>query len=487
MKKGSITIFLALVLSLMVSLVSASIESCRMAAARTQILSSVDIGLYSLFGQYDRTLLDELDLFALDASGKDGSLNLASVYDCFEHYMKPILEQNSQRFSGEQGGISGYCVLTDNSGELFYRQVVQYMKDTLGIQGLQLLLEKMQERKDKISQAEEIGKDAENRKALDSYDSEMDRAAQESREEEEKKKQEGSETESKQEIVTQKAENPIPVIKRIRKMGILSLVLPADKGISDKELSKDMPVVSKRNLHQGMPMEGISKKEDAYTSELLFQQYLMEHLGNYTDTGEGGLSYETEYVLAGKESDVENLKSIAARLLLIREGVNFVSLLADSGKRSQARTLSVAIASGFLIPPAAVIIEGALLLCWSFAESILDVRELFDGGKVSLIKKPGEWQITLSNLPRLLEGLDSMRRGSEEGLSYEDYLQVLLLTKSRSEKIMRTMDMVEKKAQKLKNKESFRLDSCVAAMEVSVDVRANQKKTFHVTRQYLYD
>ena len=71
MKKGSITIFLALVLSLMVSLVSASIESCRMAAARAQILSSVDIGLYSLFGQYDRTLLEELDLFALDASGKD--------------------------------------------------------------------------------------------------------------------------------------------------------------------------------------------------------------------------------------------------------------------------------------------------------------------------------------------------------------------------------------------------------------------------------
>ena len=45
MKKGSITIFLALILSLLLSLVCTSIESVRMAAARTQILSGLDIGL----------------------------------------------------------------------------------------------------------------------------------------------------------------------------------------------------------------------------------------------------------------------------------------------------------------------------------------------------------------------------------------------------------------------------------------------------------
>lgn len=69
-KKGSITIFLALILSLVLSLVCASIESVRMAAARTQILNSMDIGLYSLFGQYDRTLLEDYELFALYAGEK---------------------------------------------------------------------------------------------------------------------------------------------------------------------------------------------------------------------------------------------------------------------------------------------------------------------------------------------------------------------------------------------------------------------------------
>ena len=44
-KKGSITVFLALILSLLLSLVTTGIQSVQAAAARTQILNSMDIGL----------------------------------------------------------------------------------------------------------------------------------------------------------------------------------------------------------------------------------------------------------------------------------------------------------------------------------------------------------------------------------------------------------------------------------------------------------
>ena len=64
-KKGSITVFLALILSLLLSLVATSFQSVQETAARTQILNSMDIGLYSLFGQYDRFLLKNYDLFFL--------------------------------------------------------------------------------------------------------------------------------------------------------------------------------------------------------------------------------------------------------------------------------------------------------------------------------------------------------------------------------------------------------------------------------------
>ena len=85
-KKGSITVFLALILSLLLSLVTTGIQSVQAAAARTQILNSMDIGLYSLFGQYDRFLMKEYDLFFIDGAQGNSDLNLAAVYDNLESY-----------------------------------------------------------------------------------------------------------------------------------------------------------------------------------------------------------------------------------------------------------------------------------------------------------------------------------------------------------------------------------------------------------------
>ena len=118
-KKGSITVFLALVLSVLLSLVATSIQSVQAAAARTQILNGLDIGLYSLFGQYDRSLLKDYDLFFLDGAQGGTELDLAAVYDNMESYMKPVLKQNSQKLRIKQGGFTGYRLATDQNGEVF--------------------------------------------------------------------------------------------------------------------------------------------------------------------------------------------------------------------------------------------------------------------------------------------------------------------------------------------------------------------------------
>ena len=136
-KKGSITVFLALVLSVLLSLVATSIQSVQAAAARTHDPEwAMDIGLYfSCSGQYDRSLLKDYDLFFLDGAQGGTELDLAAVYDNMESYMKPVLKQNSQKLRIKQGGFTGYRLATDQNGEVFYHQAVSYMKDTLGGQG----------------------------------------------------------------------------------------------------------------------------------------------------------------------------------------------------------------------------------------------------------------------------------------------------------------------------------------------------------------
>lgn len=98
-KRGSITVFLALTLGLILSLLSSGLESVRMAAARTQILNGMDVGLYSLFGQYNKYLLKDYDLFAVDGAYGGKEMNLAAVYDNLESYMEPVMDQNSQKLS----------------------------------------------------------------------------------------------------------------------------------------------------------------------------------------------------------------------------------------------------------------------------------------------------------------------------------------------------------------------------------------------------
>lgn len=500
-RKGSITIFLTLVLSLLIALVCSSIESARMAAARSQILNSLDIGLYSLFGQYDKTLLEKYDVFLLDASCGGGNLKMATIYNHMESYIKPLLQQNSQKLSLVQGGFTGYRLATDEEGEVFYQQVVDYMRETLGIQGVQRLLENMQERERQTKEAERTGKDAEENHSLEVYQAEMDVAAQKSQAareqlEAQQNSQEANGTfsdgngssasQGSVNLPEAPTVNPITEIQKVKKMGILDLVIPASQQLSGGTVERSH-ILSGRTLQKGMGLSGTIQKDTSYTSGILFQQYLMDKLGNYRSPASGALQYQIEYLFSGKNSDLENLKAVASRLLLIREGINFAHLLSDSTKRMQAEALAAAIAAAFLVPPATVIIEGALLLCWSFAESILDVRGLFAGGKVPLVKSAATWQLSLEKLPYLLSGLDSERKNAENGVSYEDYLQILLMMQNRQQKLSRGMDMVELSVRSEEGKENFCLDSCITELEAVIDVKANEKKTFTVVRAYAYE
>ena len=102
------------------------------------------------------------------------------MYDNLESYIKPVLRQNGQKLSLIQGGFTGYRLATDQDGEVFYRQAVKYMKDTLGARGIQMLVEKFQEKQGQVSSAEEAGRQAEEGNTLENYEAEMNEAARNS-------------------------------------------------------------------------------------------------------------------------------------------------------------------------------------------------------------------------------------------------------------------------------------------------------------------
>ena len=108
------------------------------------------------------------------------------------------------------------------------------MRETLGSQGVQTLLGKLKDQEKKTEDAEKKGEQAENKGTLDSYDSAITDAAQKSEEakkEQEQQKNQGdfSDAGNGDDFtggVDESVENPIPIIRRVRKMGLLDLVVP---------------------------------------------------------------------------------------------------------------------------------------------------------------------------------------------------------------------------------------------------------------------
>ena len=104
-----------------------------------------------------------------------------------------------------------------------------------------------------------------------------------------------------------------------------------------------------------------------------------------------------------------------------------------------------------------------------------------------LIKNSSDWQLSLSNLPNILDKLDSSRKDAGNGMSYEDYLQVLLMAKGKQDKVLRGMDMIECSVREKEKRPGFQMDHCITALEASADVKANRRKIFTVSRQYAYE
>lgn len=483
MKKGSITVFFALVLSIVIVLIGMCIESVKIMCARTQIANSADVGMYSLFAQYDSYLLKRYNLFYIDASYGADSLRLSKAYRTVEEYMEPILNQNYLDLSIVSGGVTGFVLATDCNGQPFRDQAVAYMRGMPGSQGIHFLVNAMLKNVQEIEKGQEMRQWMQVENIMEKYEREIAWAGNESAQAE--LYLQDMEIADRPNIAV---ENPIDIMREAQKRDILELVISGFAELSNREINIER-LVSHRNLQQGMGALCPATSESEIMDKALFQEYIMYNCGTYAAPSSGnGLRYQVEYILGKSSNDKDNLKKVTEQLMAIREGINMAFLYTDPEKREQSLELARAIADSFLVPPEESVIEEALLLCWAFGESVWDVKTLLDGGRVSLLKTPQNWNLPLQDVPRFLQEI-SMEQfvGADQGMNYADYLRALLFLELEDSKVMGVMDMIEADIQSQQGRDNFRMDCCLESMEVEVDVRVNQFKTYTVQHQYGYN
>lgn len=474
MKRGQITVFLSLSLTIIISLLCASIESARVNAMRMQIENATDMGMNSIFAEFHRELLDQYDLYFIDSAYGSGNPSSYFTGEHLREYIEYNLNPGKNLFvykgvnytglSVEDVNISSFTLATDEGGNVFKRQAIHAIKDQYG-----------------ISMINEIAGQLDIFKSLGIGDRNIN--------------QERSEVESQLtdlEIVNDdgtttkvEIENPADEVNHAR-ADILNLVLGETEDISSRTVSiENLASHRKKNVGDGFP--GNTQDLDSVSNELLFGEYLSKKFSTYTNSfHHEALSYEIEYILKGNNSDRENLKEVVKTLIGIREAANVIYLFSDAEKQAEAESMAALIASAAGLPMITEIVKCTLLFAWAFAESVIDVRTLLKGGKVPLIKTPSDWSLSLQNIGEFKKHINSGKE-SERGLSYGTYLKILLSLENKNQKVMRCLDVIELNIRKTAGNTSFLIDGCIEYIEARVEVFSRFGYQFQIDRNFSYE
>lgn len=489
--KGTITVFLSLISMLFLSLFCTMAESARVQAARTQAAAAFDMGLFSVFGEYDSVLLEEYDVWFFDASREAGRFSEDIPEKLLADYISPnihvtegisaVRTWNLFPTEMDECTVDKYALATDDGGQVFYRQVVENERELLAGNVAAALQKNIHEAEQQEKRGEQYEREAERadrnlQNALEDQKRIQEEEAQSTgvtqQQEEpgstEVTRQGGQNTDGS--VIPATVKNPLESIKKLKKLGILGLVGKDASEVSDREIKiKNLP--SGRSLQKGnLKIKGGSV---GAFSELIFLEYLKNHFTCATDQKKKSdrvhaLSYELEYIAGGMKSDVENLKKVVNKLLLMREGVNYVCIMGSAAMQEETAALAAAIAGASAVPVLTAAFQKAIMLAWAYGESLLDVRTLLAGGKVPLTKTEADWKLSLENLGRLEEVLQSCDERKGRGCTYREYLIGMLALEQKKKRNLRTLDLIEANRRMEDGGEGFRADALMAQMEAHV-------------------
>lgn len=453
-QNGSITLFLALILTLIFSLFFSLLEAARVQALSQIAKRSLLLELESAFGEYQIGLWENYRLLFLDGSNESHELDLALLEG---RWMKQAaLEQKGAGFfqmALKSLEITEYSLATDNAGAAFEKQACLAIQEQLAAGAVDALKqsfqkgEKMAEESKDLEQQWDSAKNAMNE--AENFEEQAGEGETETSSALDKEQEGTSSVPEKEEVELPDKpdkdlpENPVDAVDLLKKSAILAVVVENPSEISGKSISLQETL---KHRHRA---EGNMKSPDRKGLEKLwFLQYLNHYFACKTGIGKGGslehaLEYELEYCVAGKDSDQENLEKTVKELLLIREAGNFATIMQDKVKYALALEIATA-AVGFTgIAPLIQAVQIGILLAWSYIESILDLRCLLSGGKIPLIKQTSEWKSDISLGEEVLVEKKEKTESQEEGLSYREYLQILLLLVGEETLVYRAMDVIE--------------------------------------------
>lgn len=477
MNRGSLTVYLSLSLSLILAFVLSVIEGARISVIRMEAECVADIGMNSVLAEFHRELLEQYDLLFVDMSYGTANCKIENSAEHLRQYMennvtgsdrgmKPA--KNWLSLSVDKALIKEMSIASDDGGNVMKRQAIAYMQEN----SMEGIIAKT------IGQAEAL-----QTWGLETRDIAGERESIQEQIDAVTFLEEEDEDGNKKEI---SLDNPADKINALRGSMTLNLVLGNENPISGTVIRPE-DYISQRERLKGAGMRPGLRQPETVSDHVLFDCYLFDKCGWYGNELEKSLmKYQIEYIIAGEKSDMENLEKIVRRLIRWREAANVIYLFSDAGKCAEAELLALTLTAILQIPALVKLVKASILFAWAYIESLADVKCLLKGGRIPLMKTAGDWKTGISNIVDFSGSIPD-GENSGHGLSYQDYLRIMLFLENSGRKNMRAMDLMEMDIRMTAGNADFRMDACFDSYLPEISISSAFGYQCNILKRYGYD
>lgn len=447
--KGYLTVFLSLSLTLFLSLFLGLIGGALQNLGRMKIECATDIGMNSLLGEFHRELLVQYDLLFVDISYGSEWGDITNVEEHLKEYMRKNIHSENQGVTTwnelrlEEANISDYVLASDDAGLIMQEQACAYMKDS--------------DEEDTFSDLQDfirVAQELDSTSGMEAWSSIMEQI----------------ETIELPMILNSYGEreeipldNPAtPIFDSACEQ--IEGILYAGGNISAGNTINGNDYLSHRSMMEGT---GKSSERRQYNDKHLFQAYLFQKYGRYGAGKEASvLRYQIEYLIAGEDSDIQNLTAVVKRIFNWRFNDNIRLYLKDDSKRAEAEDIAESLPAVGMKREFKKPVTESILYAWAFIDSVYDTGLILGEGQIPLIK----------------EEIDVIGTG----LCYQQYLWLMLNCESQEMCRYRAMDIMEMDIRITPYNEHFRMDWCLESCVVKAAVSDRFGSTYSVNRKYGY-
>lgn len=459
--KGRITVFLSLITGVMLILGITIIRIVDLRAAKAKAAICANVSLSSVKALYNNYIFEHYHilLFDKDFCGK------GEAY--LEEYIKDNVSENlGRKYSVLDVVLDSYELVTDNSCQALKNQIEEYLIYA-GLQnGIEHIFTETNNTDGTLD--EEILNEFDNEENDESDDNGNN-----------------SENSEESDIPMVEVDDPRDFFATGGSLFLMNLVLPENVTPSAERIDiSGVPSKNRRIVHPFADYENEVNLNfddaDKLKGELIYHDswldsvrdsasvsyYASQVFNCVTDASVNdntAFEYELEYLVSGLNSDLKNIRNTIDEIIAIRMPINYLFLCRNSIKKNEIKAISIPLS--LLNPISERIIRLLITGCWAYAESIAETRGLLEGKRIPFMKNNENW---ITDIFSLGESIFDDAAETEQGLSYKDYL-VILLSLNTNKTCYRMLDLMELNAQK--NTDYFQMEGCATSLSVDYFIK----------------